>query len=134
MNTQINSQPNANLIRRAFYGNAAFSGVSGILFLLAANPVSSFLGVTEPMVIVIVGVVCIGYAALLFYNASRPVIEPTFALFTVFADSLWVLGSIVLLVAGWLPLTAEGKWAVAIVAMIVDAFAMLQFVGWRRIK
>ena len=122
MNTQTDSQPDANLIRSAFYGNAAFSGASGLLFLLAANPVSSFLGVTESMVIVIVGVVCLGYAALLFYNASRPVIEPAFALFTVFADSLWVLGSIVLLVAGWLPLTAEGKWAVAIAAMIVDAF------------
>jgi len=134
MNTQTDSQPDANLIRSAFYGNAAFSGASGLLFLLAANPVSSFLGVTESMVIVIVGVVCLGYAALLFYNASRPVIEPAFALFTVFADSLWVLGSIVLLVAGWLPLTTEGKWAVAIAAMIVDAFAMLQFVGWRRIK
>ena len=39
MNTQTDSQPDANLIRSAFYGNAAFSGASGLLFLLAANPV-----------------------------------------------------------------------------------------------
>lgn len=134
MNTQINSQPTSSLIRRALYGDAAFSGVSGLVFLLAANPVSTFLGVNAPMVIAVIGVGIVGYSALLFYHASRPMIAPSFALFPITGNSLWVLGSIVLLVTGWIPFSAEGKWAVAVVAMIVDAFAMVQFVGWRRIK
>jgi hypothetical protein len=134
MITQSHIQQDSNLIRYALYGNAAFSSVSGLVFLLAANPVSTFLGVNAPIEIALLGIGLMGYAALLFYNASRPMIDPSFALFAVIGDSLWVLASIVLLVTGWLPFTTEGKWAVAIVAMIVDAFATLQFVGWRRIK
>jgi hypothetical protein len=43
-----------------------------------------------------------------------------------------VLASIILLVTGWIPFSVAGNWAVGIVAMIVDLFATLQFLGWRK--
>ena len=55
-----------------------------------------------------------------------------FALFVICVDSAWVLGSILLLLTNWLPLSVEGKWTVGLVAVIVDMFATLQFLEWRK--
>jgi hypothetical protein len=37
-----------------------------------------------------------------------------------------------LLLTNWVPFTVEGKWAVGIIAAIVDVFATLQFIEWRK--
>jgi hypothetical protein len=46
----------------------------------------------------------------------------------------WGLASIILLLAGWPPFSPAGKWAVGIVAIIVDLFATLQFLQWRKMQ
>lgn len=134
MTTQTQLQPKDTLLRQALYGNAIFSGVSGLACVFAANPIADFLGINLPWAIAGIGVMLVGYAGLLWYNASRPVIDPNFGLFAVIADGLWVIASIILLVTNLVPFTPEAKWAVAIVAMVVDVFATVQFVGWKRIR
>ena len=47
-------------------------------------------------------------------------------------DVLWVLGSVALIFSNQIPLTVAGKWAVALVADVVALFAVLQYVGVRR--
>ena len=123
---------NSSSIRSILYGNALFSGVSGLLFILASQPIARFLGINMPLAILILGIGLVGYAALLYINASRPEISRSFVLFAVVADSVWVLLSIILLLTNGLPFTVPGKWAVGIVAAIVDVFAMLQFLEWRK--
>jgi hypothetical protein len=120
-------------IRPVLYGNAVFSFISGMTFTLASKTVASFLGVGgSTYVILVLGIGLIGFATLLFFFASRPTIPPQFVLFVIGADSLWVLLSILLLTTGWIPFSVEGKWAVGIVALIVDVFAALQFLRWRK--
>jgi hypothetical protein len=48
-------------------------------------------------------------------------------------DILWVLGSIILLFGGSLPLTLAGKWTIALLAEAVATFAILQTIGLRRL-
>ena len=119
-------------IRSILYANAIFSGVSGLLFVIASQPIARFLGVDIPLAVLLLGLGLVGYAALLYFNASRPEISRSFVLFAVVADSMWVLLSIILLLTNWIPFTAPGKWAIGIVAAIVDVFATLQFFEWRK--
>lgn len=121
-----------NFIRRILYGNAVFSGVSGLLFVFASNPIANFIGISTPLVILAIGIGLAGYAALIYTNASRAQISRSSVLLAIIADSTWVLLSIVLLVTGWVPFSVEGKWAVGIIAIIVDIFATLQFIEWRK--
>ncbi len=125
-------QTNSSLIRRVLYGNAIFSGVSGLFFAIASNVVAKFIGIDAPLAILIIGIGLAGYALLIYTNASRPKISRSFVLTAVFGDSVWVLLSILLLVSGWVQFSGEGKWAVGIVAIIVDVFATLQFIEWRK--
>jgi hypothetical protein len=50
----------------------------------------------------------------------------------VLMDLAWVLGSYVLIFV--VPFSTEGKWVVGVVAELVLVFAVLQFVGIRRIQ
>lgn len=119
-------------IRSILYGNAIFSGLSGLLFIFASSPIAQFIGIETPFIILGIGIGLVGYAALIYVNASRTEISRSFVLTAIIADSTWVLLSIVLLLTGWVPLSAEGKWAIGIVAALVDVFATLQFIEWRK--
>jgi hypothetical protein len=128
----MNATMNQTFIRRILYGNAMFSGVSGLLFLFASTPIARFLGLDASLPILILGIVLLGYAALLYTNASRQGILASFVLFAVIGDSVWVLISLLLLLTNWLPFSVEGRWAVGIIAVIVDVFATFQFLEWRK--
>jgi len=123
---------NQTVIRRILYGNALFSGVSGLLFIFASSPIAEFIGLDSSLAILIIGIGLAGYAALIYANASRAEISSSFVLFAVIGDSTWVLLSIVLLLTGWVTFSVEGKWAVGIIAAMVDVFATLQLIEWRK--
>ncbi len=125
----INSQI---AIRRILLGNAIFSSVSGLLFTFASASVARFIGVDSSSVILLIGIGLAGYAFLIYQNANHSEISKAFVLTAIIADSTWVLLSLVLLLTNWVPFTVEGKWAVGIVAAIVDVFATLQFIEWRK--
>jgi hypothetical protein len=125
-------QTNSTAIRRILYGNAIFSGLSGLFLAVASNQIAQFLGVDAPLAILFIGIGLAGYTILLYMKASRPEISRSFVLIAIIGDSLWVLLSIILLLTGWIPFSPEGKWAVGIVATVVDVFATLQFIEWRK--
>jgi hypothetical protein len=126
MHNQIN-------LSRLLVSNGTFCFTSGIIFTLAANPLAGFLN-TLPSVIHILGMVLILYGAFVTYMATRPTITRGFTLFTVVADSAWVLLSILFLVLPTFDFTPEAKWAIGITAICVDTFATLQFLEWRKIE
>ena len=128
MNTQITTQ---STLHRVLEANAVFSATSGLFFLVASKPLGEFLG-ASPLVMNILAIVMFGYAALITFNTSRPVISRSFTLFTVIGDSAWVLGSILLLILPLFNFTADAKWAIGITAICVDVFATLQFLQWRK--
>ncbi|MEK7326011.1 MAG: hypothetical protein AAB217_12210 [Chloroflexota bacterium] len=134
MTTQTSSQnDNATLLRRALQGNTVFSGVSGLALAFAARPLASLMGLPSPLILTVIGLGVLGYAAIVFRISTRPSISRGEAIFTVIADSSWVVGSLVLLLTGWVAFTLAGKWLIAVAADIVAVFALLQFVGLRRL-
>ena len=132
MTTQTLAQ-RPGLLRNALRANGVFSGLSGLMLTFGAQPIAAFLGLSEPVILIVIGLGLLLYAAMLFRAASDDAQLPRVGLMAIIGDALWVLGSVILLLTGWPPFTVAGAWAVGIVAAIVADFAIVQFIGWRRI-
>jgi len=125
------SQPNDRLLRYSLRGNAAFSTLSGLASLVFATPLASALGSSPPLPLQIIGAQLLGFAALLVWLASRPVIRPGFVWAVIAADLLWVVGTIPLVMSG--QLTSAGNWTAGMIADVVALFALLQYLGVHRV-
>jgi hypothetical protein len=124
----------ATLLRTALRGNTLFSLVSGASFVIGAGVLSRFTGIEPAISFTIVGIGLILYAVFLWYVVAPQISDRRLVWLVIAADTLWVVGSIILLLADPLALTLAGKWAVGIVADLVATFAVLQYVGLRRIE
>jgi hypothetical protein len=120
------------LLKKALTGNAVFSVVSGLAILFANRWLVKFLGLPDKVSLAILGVSLIVYAAILWLNARRPTIKITDACIAVIMDAVWVMGSYVLIFV--VPFSVGGKWVVALVAELVLAFAIVQWLGIRKIR
>ena len=121
-------------LRRALLGNGTFSAISGTFFLVEAGGVARFSGIEPPIIFQIVGVGLVGFAAFLFWLSAQTVLDQKEVKMIIGADLFWVVGSALLLLSNWLPLTSGGWWGVAIIADIVAALAVLQYIGLRRVE
>jgi len=120
------------LLKKALTGNAVFSVVSGVAILFANRWLVKFLGLPDKVSLAILGVSLIVYAVILWLNARRPKIKITDAWIAVIMDAVWVIGSYVLIFV--VPFSVGGKWVVALVAELVLAFAIVQWLGIRKIR
>jgi hypothetical protein len=130
MNPQ--SGERACFLRKALIGNALFSTLSGVTILLAQGWVVRILGLPENISLAILGIGLLVFAVTLVINARRQQVRTSDAWIVVLLDLAWVLGSYVLIFV--VPFSIEGKWVVGVVAELVSVFAVLQFVGIRRIE
>lgn len=122
------------LLRRTLQGNSIFSGICGATFLIGAGPITTFLGLSTPLILLVLGLVILVTAVLLFRLAASHAVDARIGLFFAIVDAAWVVASVLLLLAGWVPFTIGGKWAVGLVALIVGVFASLEFYGSLRAK
>jgi hypothetical protein len=122
----------ARLLRRALRGNATFSAISGIAFLADGGPIAAFLGLKSPTSIVVLGVALLLFAAGLFWDTAQASINKRNARIIIALDVAWVIGSIALIALDPIGLTSAGKWAILVVADIVAALAVVEYVGLRR--
>jgi len=121
-----------SLLKRALAGNAAFSALCGAVVLLFDRELVEFLGLPGQGSLAILGACLVVYAATLWLNARRPKISMAEAWIAVGMDLTWVIGSYVLIFA--IPFSLGGKWVVALVAEAVLVFAILQWMGIRRVQ
>jgi hypothetical protein len=115
------------------YGNSAFSFTSGLVSVLFSKSIADFLGLSASWIILALGVGLILYGIEIFLAARAEPVNKALATFAVYADLAWVLGNAVLIFANLVDFTTAGKWAIAIIADIVLVFAILQYVGLRRV-
>ena len=121
----------ACFLRKALMGNALFSTLSGLTILLAQGWVLRILGLPSSVNLLILGAGLIVFAVTLVINARKRKVKKSDAWIAVLMDVAWVLGSYILIFI--VPFSTEGKWVVGVVAELVLVFAVLQFVGIRRI-
>jgi hypothetical protein len=119
------------LLKKALTGNALFSVISGAAILLANRWLVKFLGLPDQVSLALLGISLLVYAILLWLNARKANIKITGAWVAIVMDVVWVVASYALIVV--VPFSVGGKWVVALVAELVLAFAVLQWMGVRRL-
>lgn len=124
---------NSSLLKNALFANSAFCFTSGLAFVLFSGAVASFLGLSAPRIVLILGAVLMLYGVEVFYFARKEQISRAFATFVIGADIAWVLASAMLVFTKLVAFTTAGTWAIALVADIVLVFAIVQTVGLRRL-
>ena len=129
MNEQTSDKQ--KLLRRALQGNALFSVISGALILAINRTLVEFLGLPSSVSLAPLGIGLLGYAGWLSWNARREKIKIVDAWIAVALDMVWVVGSYALLFA--VRFSSSGRWVVALVAEAVLVFAVMQWLGLRRV-
>jgi hypothetical protein len=121
-----------SLLRWSLRGNAAFSILSGLVFLLGAGPVAEVIGLGDGRILAFTGVNLLGFAALLAYVSSREALHLPTAMVIIWMDLAWVIGTgpVVMLDV----LNRTGAIAAVAVADVVLVFALLQYLGVRRVR
>lgn len=128
------STTSSSLLRNALYGNSVFSFLSGLACVFFSRAVASFLGLSATWIILVLGIGLILYGWLIYATARANPLKTNVATFAVYADLAWVLASAALIFANLVDFTTSGKWTIAVIADIVLVFAILQFVGLRRLN
>ena len=127
-------QHHSSLLRNTLLANAAFSAISGLSFILFARTFSNFLGWSNIWILPAIGIGLLGFAFIVYQSAKSPRLSSSRISSILTADIAWVILSVFILITNIVPLTLEGKWAVGILADIVAIFALLEYLGLRRIK
>jgi hypothetical protein len=128
------TQTNDNLLRNALRGNSVFSVVRGLIMIFDAGLFANFMGIESTIPFIVIGIGLLLYAAMLYINTTQRPINKTFGWYAVIADGVWVLASAIVLLTDAFTLTSEGKWLVLIIADMVLLFAIVQYIGIRRMK
>ena len=131
--TTISSDQDKSLLRSALLGNSIFCFLSGLGFALFSGSVANFLGLSSSTAILVLGIILTTYGLIVFTQARAKTLDLAFARYVISLDVLWVIGNAVLVFTDLVAFTIAGKWAIFIVADIVLIFAIVQFVGLRRV-
>jgi hypothetical protein len=120
------------LLRKALLANASFSTLSGLVLIFAERWVVRLLGLPETINLITLGISLLVFAAILVLFARKTPIKLLDAWIAVLLDAAWVIGSYPLLFV--VRFSTSGKWVVGIVAEVIMVFALLQWLGIRRIR
>lgn len=118
------------LLRSTLVINGISTVLCGLVLLAAPGTLAELLGLSAPTLLAVVGGGLVLYAAGLFWTARRHPIPDAAAWTAIVLDLGWVIGSVAIIEVGIL--TRIGAGLVALVAAVVLAFAVLQFVGVRK--
>jgi|HubBroStandDraft_6_1064221.scaffolds.fasta_scaffold159337_1 hypothetical protein len=120
------------LLKMALLANASFSTISGLVLVFAQRGVGRLLGLPETINLIGLGISLLVFAAILMIFARKKPIKLLDAWVAVILDAVWVIGSYPLLFM--VSFSTSGKWVVGIVAEVVMVFALMQWLGIRRIR
>lgn len=109
--------------------NGISSGITGILLTLLAEPVATLFNVGYPAVFTETGIFLLLFSLLVTGNALRKQVQPRWVKIISTLDVLWVLASVVVLLAVGGSLSSWGVIITAGVAAWVGLMAYLQMNG-----
>jgi hypothetical protein len=118
-------------LRRVLLLDAVATGATGILLLGGTSLLYSLLNLPTALM-TYAGIFCVAWAAVVGFSSSRKQLSRNFVWTIVIANAFWTLGSIALLVSGYVAPTMLGYAFVIAQAIVVGVFAELQYVGLNR--
>jgi hypothetical protein len=120
-----------SLLRFALRADATLCGALGLLIAMAADPLSRLSGLSATSEF-IGGAALVGYGLALYAAAGLPDVRRVGI--GVFVGNIAFAALVaVVLIAGWLPLTALGVASTVAFTVVTLAFAYAQYLGVRRL-
>lgn len=113
-------------LSQAMRANGIFTTVSGFTLLVASKAAAELTGLDDSLLFAGLGFILLLYALFLFVVSARRPVNRRYAYAAVALDAGWVVGSLLILVSGWPPMSVAGRWAVALLAEVVGLFALWQ--------
>lgn len=118
-------------LRRVLLADAIISGATGLLLFLGAGLLSGLLQLPAELLRP-AGLFLIPYGALVAFIATRNAMARLAVWLIIVVNALWAVDSIVLLLTGWVAPNTLGYAFIVFQALVVAAFAELQFTGLRQ--
>jgi hypothetical protein len=128
------TRPANTLLHRILWINSLSSAAAGTAAVVASGPLASFMGVATPLALMILGLGLLLFAGGVYYTATRETINRRHAWIIFELDVAWIIGSALILLTDAFSLSTGGRWAVLILADLVLAFAIVEFIGLRRLR
>jgi hypothetical protein len=120
-----------SLLRFALRADATLCGALGLFVAMAADPLSKLSGLSATSEW-IAGAALVGYGVALYLAAGVPNVRRVGVAVFIGNVAFAVLVAVVL-IAGWLPLTALGVASTIAFVVVTVAFAYAQYLGVRRL-
>ena len=118
-------------LRYALLADAVASGATGLLLIAGADLLTGLLGLPVALMRE-AGLLLVPYVALVAFVGTREAISRPAVQAIIALNVLWVVGSIGLLMSGYVAPTMLGYAFVIAQAVAVGVFAELQVIGLRR--
>ena len=118
----------STFLRRVLLLDAVASGATGLLLLGGMGILQSLLNLPA-LLMTYVGAFCVFWAVVVGVASTRKQLTRNFVLAIVIGNALWTLGSLALLVSGYVAPSLLGYAFVIAQAIVVGLFAELQFIG-----
>jgi hypothetical protein len=121
----------SSFVRRILVADAAISGATGLLMLAGSGLLEGLLGVPAAL-LRYAGATLLPFAFAVAWLARRDDVSAAGVWAVIAANALWAVDSVALLFTGWVAPTPLGYGFIIFQAVVVAAFAELQFVGLRK--
>jgi hypothetical protein len=121
----------ANILRLSLIADAVASGATAVLLLAGASLLAGLLGLPADLMRY-AGLALVPFVALVAFVGTRRDIPRGAVAAIIVLNFGWVIGSVALLVSGWVLPTLIGYAFVLAQAVAVGVFAELQWIGLRR--
>ena len=112
--------------------NAFSTAGCALAMLLGRGFLYSLFGLSSPMLLDVLAVGLLAYAAALWIVSRQDSINPRSLLAFALVDDAWVVGSAIVLELFWVDMAPVARILTIAVALVVAVFALLQFraAGW----
>lgn len=115
-------------LRRVLQLDALATGTTGLLLLAGTGQLHGPLNLPTGLMIY-AGIFCVAWAAVVGFASVRERLTRSFVWTIILGNVFWVIGSIALLMSGYVSPTWLGYAFVIAQAIAVDVFAALQYFG-----
>jgi hypothetical protein len=113
--------------------NAVSSGATGAILVVFGRLVATLFSVSQPQFFWATGVFLIAFATLVFTEARQPSPRQSRVMLITTLDTLWVIGSLVIVMLQLFNLSIMGYVLISGVALWVAAMAVLQARGLKKV-
>ncbi len=121
-----------NRLQLSLLANALFSSITGLLLILFPTGAATIFSTTNSTVFLIIGIALLLFAGTVFLEVKRQ--RPKAVRFIIIQDMAWVAGSLGVVLLRPFSISASGYWIIGIIALIVLAFAVVQYLGMKDIR